>query len=159
MFYGQRIYMITNVTERGEFKFKVNAAGRTMIFDQVRKKFVVNTPEEWVRQNTIAFFSTELGFPKSLMSVEKQFQLHHRMKRTDVIIHDQDGKEVILIECKRPSIKITQNSFDQAFRYNSVLKIPYVVLTNGSEMYCCHVEEGQHEFIADIPTFEAINRQ
>lgn len=117
---------MTKITEQGGFKFKVNDDGRTMIFDDIRKKFVVNTPEEWVRQNTIKYFHEELGYPNGLIAIEKQFKLHRRMKRTDIIMHDKCGREMILIECKRPSIKITQASFDQAFRYNSVLKIPYV---------------------------------
>lgn len=145
---------MSEVKEQGGFKFKVDQQGRTLIFDSVRNKFLVNTPEEWVRQNTVKYFNEELGYPKSLIALEKAFQLHRRIKRTDIVVHDQNGQPQILVECKRPSIKITQSTFDQAFRYNIILKVPYLVITNGEELYCCHVKGDQVTFIEDIPVFE-----
>ena len=145
---------MSEVKEQGGFKFKVDQEGRTLIFDSIRNKFLVNTPEEWVRQNTVKFFTEELGYPKSLIALEKSFQLHRRIKRTDIVIHDSNGNPQILVECKRPSIKITQSTFDQAFRYNIILKVPYLVITNGEELYCCHVKDEKVTFIEDIPKFE-----
>ena len=145
---------MSEVNEQGGFKFKVDQQGRTLIFDSVRNKFLVNTPEEWVRQNTVKYFNEELGYPKSLIALEKSFQLHRRIKRTDIVVHDQNGQPQILVECKRPSVKITQATFDQAFRYNIILKVPYLVITNGEELYCCHVKGDQVTFIEDIPAFE-----
>lgn len=145
---------MSEVNEQGGFRFKVDQDGRTLIFDSVRNKFLVNTPEEWVRQNTVKYFNEELGYPKSLIALEKSFQLHRRIKRTDIVVHDQNGQPQILVECKRPSVKITQATFDQAFRYNIILKVPYLVITNGEELYCCHVKGDQVTFIEDIPAFE-----
>lgn len=144
---------MSEVKEQGGFKFKTNEEGRMMIFDEVRNKFLVNTPEEWVRQNTVKYFTDELGFPKSLIALEKAFQLHRRIKRTDIVVHDNSGNAMILVECKRPSIKITQSTFDQAFRYNIILKVPYLVITNGEELYCCHVVNEEVTFIENIPTY------
>lgn len=145
---------MSEVKEQGGFKFKVDQEGRTLIFDSVRNKYLVNTPEEWVRQNTVKYFTEELGYPKSLIALEKAFQLHRRIKRTDIVVHDQNGSPFILVECKRPSVKITQSTFDQAFRYNIILKVPYLVITNGEELYCCFVENEKVTFIEDIPAFE-----
>jgi len=144
---------MAEVKEQGGFKFKMSSEGQTLIFDPVRNKFVVNTPEEWVRQNTIKYFTEELGFPKSLIAVEKQFQLHRRKKRTDIVVYNNNGEAVVLVECKRPSVKITQAAFDQAFRYNIYLKVPYLVITNGEELYCCLVKDEKVEFVEDIPSY------
>lgn len=145
---------MAEVREQGGFKFKTNAEGRTLIFDEVRNKFIVNTPEEWVRQNTVKYLREELDYPRSLIVLEKQFQLHRRIKRTDIIVYDNSGVAQILVECKRPSIKITQSTFDQAFRYNIALKIPYLLITNGEELYCCHVKGEEVAFVKDIPPYQ-----
>lgn len=145
---------MTKIKEQGGFKFTQSDDGVISIFDDVRNKFVVNTPEEWVRQNTIKFLMEEKGYPKSLIAIEKQFQLHRRVKRTDIVVYSNSGKPVILVECKRPSIKISQDTFDQAFRYNTHLKIPYVLITNGEELYCCLVEGEKVSFIENIPSYE-----
>lgn len=147
---------MTNIKEQGGFKFKINDEGRTMIFDSIRNKYLVNTPEEWVRQNTVKFFHEELGYPKSLIALEKQFKLHRRIKRTDIMVYSNSGDAMILVECKRPSIKITQSTFDQAFRYNIILKVPYLVITNGEELYCCHVEGEKVTFIENIPSYQML---
>lgn len=145
---------MSEVKEQGGFKFKTDEEGRMLIFDSIRNKFVVNTPEEWVRQNTVKYIHEELGFPKSLIALEKQFNLHRRTKRTDIIVYNKEGKPIILVECKRPSIRITQSTFDQAFRYNIVLKVPYLMITNGEELYCCHVEGENVSFVKDIPIYQ-----
>ena len=144
---------MADIIEQGSFKFTTSTSGQMMIFDPIRNKFVVNTPEEWVRQNTIKFFTEDLDYPKSLIAVEKQFVLHKRIKRTDLVAHNNLGEPVILVECKRPSIKITQSTFDQAFRYNLHLKVPFLVITNGEELYCCWVKENKVEFIENIPSY------
>lgn len=145
---------MSTIKTQGGFKFKKSEDGVISIFDEIRNKFVVNTPEEWVRQNTIKFLVEEQRFPKSLIAVEKQFQLHKRTKRTDIVVYSNSGKPVILVECKRPSIRISQQTFDQAFRYNSQLQIPYILITNGEELYCCFVEEENVRFIENIPSYE-----
>lgn len=145
--------MSTENQDTYTFKFGVNTEGQATIFDPVRKKFVVNTPEEWVRQNTVKFLHESLGFPFSLISVEKQFQLNKRKKRFDIVVFGKAGEPKILVECKRPSIKITQDTFDQAFRYNTYLQVPILVITNGEELYCCEVEGEKVNFLEEIPSY------
>lgn len=141
------------VIEQGDYKFKREPDGKLSIFDPVRNKFVTNTPEEWVRQNTINYFTKTLGFPKSVLGVETQFKILNRVKRTDLVAYDVYGKPFILVECKRPSIKITQATFEQAFAYNHHLQVPFIVITNGEELYCCDMRFSEPQFIKDIPTY------
>jgi len=148
--------IMSKVKEQGGYKSTTSDEGKLMIFDSIRNKYVVNTPEEWVRQNSVKYFREELGFPKSLIAVEKSFKLHRRLKRTDIVLYNNNGVPMILVECKRPSIRITQQTFDQAFRYNLYLKVPYLVITNGEELYCCRVEEDNVTFIKDIPNYQEI---
>lgn len=144
---------MSTVIQQGDYKFKREADGKLSIFDPVRNKFVSNTPEEWVRQNTIHYFMQTLGFPKSLIGVETQFKILNRIKRTDMVAYDAHGKPFILVECKRPSVKIVQATFDQAFAYNHHLKVPFIVITNGEELYCCDMRSDTPVFVKDIPTY------
>lgn len=144
---------MSTIIEQGDYKFKRESDGKLSIFDPVRNKFVSNTPEEWVRQNTINYFMNVLGFPKSLIGVETQFKILNRIKRTDLVTYDTNGNPFILVECKRPSIKITQATFEQAFGYNLHLKVPFIVITNGEELYCCDMRKESPEFVKDIPTY------
>jgi hypothetical protein len=148
--------LMPEIKEQGNFKFTTSTDGQMMIYDPIRQKFVANTPEEWVRQNSIRYFTDELGFPKSLIAVEKQFQLHKRKKRTDLVLYNNSGDAKIIVECKRPSVKITQSAFDQAFRYNMYLKVPYLVITNGEELYCCEVIDDRIQFLDFIPDYSFV---
>jgi len=117
---------------------------KTEIFDDVRKKYVRLTPEEWVRQNFIQYLNQELAYPLSLTSVEPSKMVYKRNK---------------LVECKAPAIKLTQEVFDQALRYNIVLKVPYIVITNGLQHFCCKMnyEDLSYVFLKEIPGFETLN--
>lgn len=129
--------------------------GRTMIFDSIRKKFVVLTPEEWVRQNFVMFLMQEKGIPAGLLSVEKGLVLNKTQKRTDIVVFDRSGHPVLIVECKAPAVKVTQSVFDQIARYNLTLKGRFLVVTNGLEHYCCQMfhEEKRYEFRQSIPHF------
>jgi len=98
------------------FRFK-NNENKTLIFDIIRKKFVILTPEEWVRQHTLHFLITEKKYPVSYINVEKQLLLNDSVKRYDIVIFKNDGDVEIIIECKAPSISINQVTFDQIARY------------------------------------------
>ncbi|MEZ8002559.1 MAG: type I restriction enzyme HsdR N-terminal domain-containing protein, partial [Flavobacteriales bacterium] len=112
------------------FRFK-NRENKPLIFDVVRKKFMVLTPEEWVRQNTIQYLVKELNIPLSLINVEKQIKLHGTIKRYDIVTFNPDGSIHLIVECKADSIKISQDTFDQIARYNLVLKSTFLMVTNG----------------------------
>jgi len=105
------------------------------IFDEVRRKHLVLTPEEWVRQHFIHYLIKEKKFPKSLIQIEGGLSLNQLQKRTDIVIFNTAGERIMVIECKAPSIKISQGVFDQAARYNSVHKAKWLVVTNGL-MHC-----------------------
>jgi type I site-specific restriction endonuclease len=132
--------------------------GRTYILDAIRRKFVVLTPEEWVRQNIIRYLNEEKKYPLSLMSVETGFKLHKLQKRTDITVFGRDGKAMAIVECKAPDVKITKKVFEQIIRYNTSFKVQFLIVTNGMEHFCCHVnhETGGHLFLKDMPAFDEI---
>jgi len=100
-----------------DFNIK-NSKNKPYIFDVLRKKFIVLTPEEWVRQHFVKYLITEKKYPTSIIAIEKQLIINNRKKRTDILIFNVAGNPDIIVECKAPSIKITQNTFDQIARYN-----------------------------------------
>ena len=135
-----------------EFRLKkINQ--KRFIFDEIRKKFIELTPEEWVRQNCIRFLEKEKKFNKSLISVEKKISLNNTTKRFDILVYDNDGSCLLLVECKAPNIKIDQNSFDQIIRYNQVINAKFLMVTNGIIHYYCKVNNLQNkiEFVKEIP--------
>jgi hypothetical protein len=128
---------------------------RTQIFDIIRKKYVLLTPEEWVRQNFVQYLLNEKKCPLSLIAIEMGLKYNTLQKRGDVVVHDITGKPWLIVECKAPSVKITQEVFDQVARYNMSLKVKYLVVTNGMNHFCCEIdhEERTYKFISEIPKF------
>ncbi|HNR72705.1 MAG: Restriction endonuclease, type I, R subunit/type III [Bacteroidetes bacterium OLB12] len=110
--------------------------GKVWIFDIIRKKYVVLTPEEWVRQHFIHYLINELSYPKALFKVERGLTYNKLHKRSDIIIHDRTGKPWMLVECKAPEIKLTQKAFNQVAVYNMTVGARYVAVTNGMAQYC-----------------------
>ena len=108
------------------FKLK-NSQNKTLIFDKLRKKYVVLTPEEWVRQHFVHFLIDQKKYPETLIAIEKQLTINNLKKRTDILIFNSDGKPEVVIECKAPSIKISQKTFDQIARYNLQLKADFLI--------------------------------
>jgi hypothetical protein len=137
------------------FKLKSNE-NKTLIFDIIRKKYMVLTPEEWVRQHFVAFLMEEKKYPTSLIAIEKQLIINNRKKRTDILIFNSEGKPDIIVECKAPKIKITQNTFDQIARYNLKLKANFLVVTNGLEHFYCKMdfENKSYIFLKEIPNYK-----
>ncbi|KAB1160006.1 MULTISPECIES: type I restriction enzyme HsdR N-terminal domain-containing protein [Tenacibaculum] len=136
------------------FKTKSNE-NKMLIFDNLRKKYVVLTPEEWVRQHFVEYLVKEKNYPVSLIAIEKQLTINNRKKRTDILIFNSNGKPNIIVECKAPSVKITQDTFDQIARYNLKLDANYLVITNGLEHYYCSLdkENETYVFLRDIPSY------
>lgn len=139
------------------YSFRVKSSeNKTTIFDVIRKKFVVLTPEEWVRQHVVHFLIEERNYPKSLINVEKVIKVNGTIKRYDVVVFKPDGSIFLLVECKAPKVKITQHTFDQIARYNLTLKGEYQMVTNGLEHYYCQIDyqaENYH-FITEIPLYK-----
>lgn len=138
-----------------QFRFK-NRENKTLIFDVIRKKFVVLTPEEWVRQHVVQFLIYEKGYPLSLINVEKQLKLHNTTKRYDIIVYKSDGNVELIVECKAPSIDISQDTFDQIARYNFVLNSNFLMVTNGLSHYYCKMdwEQERYDFLQSLPTHD-----
>ena len=136
------------------FRFK-NSENRLWIFDIIRKKFVVLQPEEWVRQHVVHFLIHEKKYPTSLINVEKQLKINGLVKRYDVVVFNNTGSIVVLVECKAPKIPINQKTFDQIARYNSTISAKYLMVTNGLAHYYCKmdIEKEKYQFLADIPEF------
>ncbi|MDA9907821.1 type I restriction enzyme HsdR N-terminal domain-containing protein [Flavobacteriaceae bacterium] len=139
------------------FRFKSNE-NKTLIFDIIRKKFVILTPEEWVRQHTLHFLITEKKYPVSYINVEKQLLLNDTVKRYDIVIFKNDGDVEIIIECKAPSVTINQVSFDQIARYNLALNSNLLMVTNGLTHYFCKmdIKNKKYIFLRDLPKYEQL---
>jgi len=138
------------------FRFK-NSENKPLVFDEIRKKFVVLTPEEWVRLHVVQFLINEKKFSKNLINVEKQLKVNDIIKRYDVVVFNKNGSIFLVIECKAPSVSINQTTFDQIARYNLALNAKYLMVTNGLEHYFCQMdfENQRYNFLRDIPTKES----
>lgn len=128
---------------------------KTLIFDSLRKRFVALTPEEWVRQHFVNYLSGHKGYPTSLMANEISITLNGMVRRCDTVVYNRSLEPLVIIEYKAPTIDISQNTFGQAMAYNRVLRVPYIIISNGLKHYCCHLDytEMKAEFLADIPTY------
>lgn len=120
--------------------------GRMWIFDALRKKQLVLTPEEWVRQHWINFLITQLKFPKGLLALEKGLVYNKLLKRTDLVVWDTNGKPYLLIECKAPKIKLSQKTIEQACMYHKELKTPFLVISNGLQHICLSFNSSTEKF-------------
>jgi hypothetical protein len=139
-----------------EYNFSIKEAeGRSLIFDPVRKKFVVLTPEEWVRQHVIRYLIEEKAVPPALMRSEGEIVLNRTRKRFDVAVFTRNGKALLAVECKAPGVAITQEVLDQAIRYNMTLRVRFLVLSNGLQNLVFEIgaDENKLKRLADIPVF------
>lgn len=129
---------------------------KKFIFDKLRRKYVVLTPEEWVRQNFIRYLVEHRNYPVGLISVERGFDLYKTKKRSDILIFNSVGKPWVLVECKAPSVVVNELWFDQAFAYNLSIKASYIMLTNGISHFCMKVKPDFSgvDFLKEIPLFD-----
>lgn len=132
--------------------------GKTVIFDVLRRRYVALTPEEWVRQHFVHFLLNHKGYPQALMANEVQLQLNGTKKRCDTVLYRRNLTAQMIVEYKAPNIEITQAVFDQITRYNMVLKVDYLVVSNGIQHYCCRInyENSSYTFLPDIPDYQAL---
>ncbi len=137
-----------------DFRFK-NRENKTYIFDPIRKKFIVLQPEEWVRQHVVQFLIREKNYPVSLINVEKELRVNQLKKRYDVVVFTPQGEITLVVECKAPSVRITQETFDQVARYNLALKAGFLMVTNGFRHYFCKLDYAREKyiFLEDIPSY------
>jgi hypothetical protein len=136
------------------FRFK-NSENKVSIFDEIRKKFIILTPEEWVRQHTIQFLLQQKKYPKSYINAEKTITINGTTKRYDLVVFKPNGELFLLVECKAPEVTINQQTFDQIARYNLKLNADYLMVTNGLNHYFCemNLEEEKYIFLKELPEF------
>ena len=128
------------------------------IWDPLRKKEVVLTPEERVRQWFIGVLESSLEVPLHMMMSEAGFKLGDKMFRADIIVYDRKASPVMVVECKRPEVALDQDVLDQAVRYNMVLDVRYILITNGKKTYICRKGDGRYEFIDHVPDYSEMIR-
>lgn len=136
------------------FRLK-NSENKVAIFDDIRKKFVILQPEEWVRQHCVKYLIEEKKYPRSLINVEKELRINDMRKRYDIVVFNPDGSIHLIVECKSSKININQDTFDQIARYNLALNATYLMVTNGINHYYCSMdfEKKRYEFLRDIPNY------
>lgn len=134
--------------------------GKTKVFDPLRKKFVVLTPEEYVRQHFTEWLRKDLHYPASIMANEIGIEVNNTKKRCDTVVYNSDGTPLMIVEYKAPEVNVTQDTFDQIVRYNLTLKAKYLVVSNGLNHYCCVIDyrNNSYQFIPSIPDYTEIRR-
>ncbi len=132
--------------------------GKSVIFDAIRHRYVSLTPEEWVRQHFVHFLIVYKRYPSALMANEVQVRLNGTRKRCDTVLYRRDLTAHMIIEYKAPNVSITQAVFNQITRYNMVLKVDYLIVSNGLQHYCCKMnyEANAYTFLPDIPAYHEL---
>lgn len=144
-----------------KYDFKVKRLkSKLTIFDRTRRKFVVLTPEEWVRQHLIEFLVNEKGYPRALIALEYALTYNGLQKRCDVLVFSSDTRPLLIAECKASTVAISQDVFDQIARYNFVLNVPYLLVTNGLNHYSCVADASENgfSFLREIPDYTFISQ-
>lgn len=128
--------------------------GTVEVWDPIRGVYLVLTPEEWVRQHLIAYLVSHCGAQPLRIVEEYAVPLNGQPQRADVVVVDDDGRPLLLAECKAPEVAINKQTLAQAVRYNSVLQARYIILTNGLKHYCCRYREGRYEQLRSFPRLD-----
>jgi len=127
--------------------------GKDFIFDALRKKWILLTPEEWVRQNFIQYLLQEKKYPASLIAIEKEMQLGELKKRFDVLIYNKDHQPSMMVECKAPAVPLDSKVLEQILRYTISIPVAYIVITNGEFTYAWQKIEDRLDLLQDIPVW------
>ncbi len=138
------------------FSFRIKEQnGKKLIFDNFRRRWVILTPEEWVRQNFASYLTEIKHYPASLVALERSLRINQHDFRADIVLFSRSGKPSVIVECKAPDVKISQQVFDQIARYNLELRVSYLIVTNGLNHYCCQFDKTQltYSFLQEIPDF------
>lgn len=141
------------------YPFKISDEnGQLILFDIIRKKNIVITPEEWVRQHFVQYLINQKNYPKTLIKLEGGHKLHGMAKRSDIVVYNKAGEKILLVECKAPSVTIDQKTFDQVARYNMVHKVTLLAVSNGLQHYYCNIdfESRNYRFIEELPDYRSL---
>ncbi len=132
-------------------------SGIVRVYDPLRRRWLVLTPEEWVRQHFTAYLRSELGYPASLMANEVSLELNGMRSRCDTVVYSREGlRPLLIVEYKRPTVAITATVFDQIARYNSVLGAPWLMVSNGLRHFCCRFDGDGYTFARALPPFGSL---
>ena len=145
--------MIEFKFEAYNFNIKVEE-DKKYIFDIVRRKFVLITPEEWVRQHILWYFIHQLNYPKTLISLEKQIKVNGITKRYDMVVYDRDAKPWMMVECKEFDKKLDDDVLRQLLNYQQQIQCPYGVITNGRQTFCCEMNIPNFNWLTAMPKFD-----
>jgi virulence-associated protein VagC len=143
-----------------QYSFRIIAKeGTEMILDPIRRKYVKLTPEEWVRQNFVQYLINEGKYPAGLIGIEVMYRSNKLKKRVDILVHNRKGRPLMIVECKSPDIKLTEDVFEQIATYNFNYKVPYIVVTNGMVHYAGKFIPGQvrPDYLLVIPLYEELS--
>ena len=139
------------------FDINVKKTGaRLSVFDRLRRKFVALTPEEWVRQHFINYLIAEKGYPETLIANEIQISLNNQKKRCDSVVYNREPSPIAIVEYKSPDVNITQSVVDQIVRYNIVLRVKYLIVSNGLSHYCFSIDYDNqtYSYMPEIPNYK-----
>lgn len=134
------------------------ADGHQQIFDVLRRRYVALTPEEWVRQHFVHFLMEHKHYPKGLLGNEIELRIGEKRMRCDTVLYDKTLQPQMIVEYKAPEIEITQRVFNQITAYNMILRVDYLIVSNGLQHYCCRMNKEQHryEFLREIPDYSQL---
>jgi hypothetical protein len=134
------------------FRRKI-VSGVEYIFDEIRRSWIRITPEEWVRQNCIRYLIEVMNYPRTLIAIEKQIRLGEMIKRFDALVYKTADTPWMIVECKSPSVPLNQDVLQQALRYNLVIPVPFILITNGAAASCYHKTVDGLRPLDELPTF------
>ena len=139
------------------FELKIKKQNnKNYVFDRLRKQFTKLTPEEYVRQHFINYLIEHKNYPEALMANEVAIEVGNLKKRCDTVLYDRFMNPILVVEYKSPTVKITQETFDQIVRYNTTLRVPWLIVSNGLQHFCCKInyENGNYLFHPEIPNYQ-----
>lgn len=136
----------------------VTREGKQLVFDVLRRKYVSLTPEEWVRQQFVHYLVSCKGYPAECIGNEVSIRLGSTRKRCDSVVYGRQAEPLMIVEYKAPGVEITQQVFEQISRYNIRLRVQWLIVSNGLQHYCCHIDyaNGTYRFVEDIPSYPSI---
>jgi hypothetical protein len=134
------------------FRTRIHA-GRDEIFDPLRKSWVRLTPEEWVRQQILRWMTEVLEYPPGMIAVEKELTVGEMKKRFDLLLYDPSHKPWMLVECKAPSVELTEKTLMQVLRYNMKVQAAYLVITNGHSCFAADIRAQPAAWILNMPMY------
>ena len=144
------------------FEYKVRLfQGQRQLFDIIRNRYVVLTPEEWVRQHFVNMLIEYKGYPATLTANEVSITLNGMMRRCDTVVYDKNLRPIAIVEYKAPTVKIDEKVFAQIARYNLVLKVNFLIVSNGLQHFCCKMdyEKNSYSFLREIPAYDVVAAQ